>query len=86
MVDQKLASFIASKVRKSAESARMNAGYNGEWGDRGACAMEEKLQYWLDGLAGNIPAEWVHYEKEMATESDPEYEEYRRLQAKFGGK
>lgn len=85
MVEEKLKNFIANKVRSIAQGNRDSAGYNGEWGDRGASNMEDKLNFWLDGLAGRIPKEYQQYADAMTIENDPEYQEFKRLKAKFGG-
>lgn len=77
------AATIASVVRARAERKKSDAGYNGEWTDGGAHADLEKLEMWLMGLRGQVPAEYKQIRQEAALKADMEYAEYQRLKKRF---
>ena len=85
-LNQKHIDLIKKAVSKSAETARYNAGMGGEWGDRGAGQSEERLKYWLDGIAyattGNTEL-YDHIISQHLKESDPDYQKYLELKEKF---
>lgn len=79
---------VKSAVNSSASSARYNAGMGGKWGDGGASAMEEKLEYWLDGIKfaqseTNETHKYKHIVEKLEKLADPDYEIYMRLKDKF---
>ena len=84
----KLAYRLASELRKEAYDRRETAGCNGEYGDRGASALEAEVSAFLCGIDNRWPAHWLPkveaMVKTMEREADPEYETYMRLKTKFG--
>lgn len=78
-IDRALATY-----REAAKTQRINAGYAGEWGDRGAGVMEQVADAYEAGLNGIIPAFLTGYVAEVERQKDPEYAEFLRLQSKFG--
>lgn len=85
-LNQKHIDVVKKAVKTSAESARYNAGMGGEWGDRGAGQMEERLQYWLDGIAYATTGKTEKYDhiiSQYEKEKDPEYQTYLELKEKF---
>lgn len=80
LIDAALALYL-----QEAANNRENAGYAGEWGDRGASHMEDRASAYKSGRAQEVPA-WLqrHYEKVKA-QRDPEFDEYQRLKKKFEG-
>ena len=75
---------IMNMVLKAAESARTDAGFSGGWGDGGAARMEDQVRFYRYGLQCVVPPEWKKYEEQLQREADPEYDQYLRLQKKFG--
>jgi hypothetical protein len=78
-MDSKIERLIAV-ILNAAESARQDAGYGGRWDDGGASRMEDQVKFYRYGQQGVVPPEWKEHEKLL----DPEYQEYVRLQGKFG--
>lgn len=81
-----LLKFIKESVASSAVKARDDAGYSGRMDDGGARHMEEKLRYWLDGIKFAATGDTEVYSsiaKRLEKETDPEYEDYKRLKEKF---
>jgi hypothetical protein len=78
-MDSKIERLI-SIVLNAAHSAREGAGYGGRWDDGGASHMEDQVKFYRYGQQSIVPPEWKEYEKLL----DPEYQEYVRLQQKFG--
>lgn len=73
---------IFELIKKDAEQRRTDAGYGGEWGDRGASDLLKAVEIYKHGMNGTIPPEWEHYTDKL----DHEYVEYERLKKKFGGR
>lgn len=65
---------------KNAHNRRENAGFSGLHHDDGASLIESNVKFYNYGRAGQIPPEWEEYQKLL----DPEYQEFLRLQKKFG--
>lgn len=87
MNKQDIINEIKKSVTASAENVRMDAGYGGRMDDGGAANMEERLRYWLDGIAFAETGKTFVYQSTLQCiekESDPEYLEFKRLQEKFG--
>jgi argininosuccinate synthase len=74
--------FIAY-VRQVAHEKRQSAGYNGEWNDGGAQALEDVADAFKAGLAGNVPAALAKHHSEFTKVNDPDYAKYLELKAKF---
>jgi len=77
---------LATAVQAEANTKRENAGYSGSWNDGGAGALESVLNSWLVGLKREIPEMFREIAEEMVKQQDPEYQDWLRLNAKFGGK
>lgn len=60
---------------------RENMGMQGRADDGGANALEACVRAFDNGVAKRIPEEWRRI---AAPRMDPEFQEYLRLQAKFG--
>lgn len=85
-MNTKLLKFIKESVARSASAARDDAGYGGRMDDGGASNMEERLKYWLDGIKFASTGDTEVYSsiaKRLEKETDPEYEDYKRLKEKF---
>lgn len=85
-MNTKLLKAIKESIARSAVEARDDAGYSGRMDDGGARNMEEKLRYWLDGIKFASTGDTEVYSsiaKRLEKETDPEYEEYKRLKEKF---
>lgn len=67
-------------ILKDADERRSNAAYGGSHHDGGASAIEAQVKFYNYGRTGQIPPEWDQYMKKL----DPEYQEFLRLQKKFG--
>lgn len=88
MNKQQVINEIKKSVTESANKARDDAGCAGSWGDGGAHQMEEKLKWWLDGVQFAENGKTEVYKttvKRLEEESDPEYQEFKRLQEKYNG-
>lgn len=82
---------IKASVTASASSARYDAGMDGRRDDGGASMMEEKFDYWLDGVKfalseHSYTEKYKHIVNKLSKESDPEYKEYLRMKNKFENK
>lgn len=75
---------VRAHVLAQATSAREDAGYSGRWDDGGANRLESMVEAWWCGLQGRIPPEFEKHLKQVTKEADPEWQEYQRLQTKFG--
>lgn len=81
---------IAHAVVSGAASTRLNAAYGGSHGDGGAGRHVDDLKSFLQGvvvgLTGEVPESfpYAHTLKKIKQESDPEYQKYLELKAKFG--
>lgn len=71
---------IMSLVTAAAEAARYDAGMGGRYDDGGASRLDDQVKFFRYGLNAQLPPEWEKYK----TTLDPEYNEYIRLQKKFG--
>lgn len=71
----------AHRVDDAIIAQREDAARDGSRGDNGAHELAVQVAYWRMGMAGQWPAEWNRY----ITQFDPEFKEYQRLKAKFGG-
>lgn len=74
-----LKSFIITKVMKESRMIEENCGI----GNAQSRALEDKLDCWIAGLAGDVPKVFKKYEKLYLKTHDPEYQEYLRLKEKF---
>jgi cell division protein FtsI/penicillin-binding protein 2 len=63
---------ISKIKKKDIDKKRLDAGYSGAFDDNGAGQLENQLDCWLAGLAGNVPYLFNKYEKLVSEE----YEEY----------
>lgn len=71
--------LVMDEVLKDADRLESDAGHAGEYGDRGAAFLREKVRFYKMGMNQEVPIEWVHHMDKMT----PEYEEYMRLKKKF---
>ncbi len=86
MMNIRLLVAIKESVAHSAAVARDDSGYGGRMDDAVASLMEEKLKYWLDGIkfaATGATEVYSSIAKRLEKETDPEYEDYKRLKEKF---
>lgn len=67
-------------VLKDADKKQDDAGYGGHHHDGGAAHQRDCVKFYNYGRAGKIPPDWDQYTKQL----DPEYQEFLRLQKKFG--
>lgn len=70
-------------ILKEANKREEGAGYDGEYGDRGASILRTQIEFYEHGMNGTIPPQWKEFQKELDNQLDPEYETYKRLKAKF---
>lgn len=79
--------LLFNLLEKKATELEYDAGMAGEYGDRGARVLREKIKLVKDILAGNVPEDWEGFVKQMklaeAMETE-EYKQYIELKAKFG--
>lgn len=84
---RKALEMVMSLIEAKADEDAANAGFNGEHGDRGASTRRAMVNYYRMGMSGVIPNDWHKMvedaKKELGREQDPEYREFKRLQAKF---
>jgi hypothetical protein len=76
---------IIAWVREEAEQLRHIAGQSGSMTDGGAGELERQLDVYASAFEGVIPTVWRGFVERRILESDPEYQEYMRLSAKFKG-
>ena len=88
---------LFKKIREDAAQRKTDAGYGGEWGDRGAADLLDQMKYFEYGATHTIPPQWKKYAdqvqkdldnvakefQEALNQQDPEYAEWERLQKKF---
>lgn len=70
-------------ILQDAANREEAAGYNGEHSDGGASILRMQIEFYEHGMNGTIPKEWSQYVQEIKKQTDPEYETYKRLKAKF---
>lgn len=81
--------IIMNAVITSAANASLNAGYSGSHSDGGASNSVSQFRNFLEGYAfgkGDKAGGYQHILDKHVREQDPEYQEYLRLEAKFGKK
>lgn len=83
MTQQYLRAIASAYIQKGEDIAN-DAGYAGEWGDRGGGATVREAQAFLAGLDGRLPESWSNFVEELKREEQHERAEYERLKAKFG--
>jgi len=90
----KLAKLAVTKAKAEVKRRRDAAGYGGEMHDRGAGELDAKVDIWFGTLTSpeRVPefmmTFWDEARQELRLEEmrrDPEWSEYERLKAKFGG-
>jgi hypothetical protein len=69
-------------VKKHADDLERDAAHGGERHDRGARKLREQVECYIAGMEGVLPRFWDQY----LVQSDPEWEEYKRLRVKFEGR
>lgn len=84
MTDQQYMRKIASAYIQKGENIALDAGYNGEWSDRGGGAMVREARAFLAGLDGRLPEGWREFASDIERKETDERAEYIRLKAKFG--
>ena len=77
---------LIKKILAVAENHRRAAAMNGAMGDDGAAELEKHVEAFQCGLNQTVPPCWLKYATAIKNEADPEWEEFQRLKAKFGGK
>lgn len=80
IIDAALKLYLAE-----AECNRSNAGYAGEWGDRGASYMEDRVAAYRAGRMGEVPIWLAKCYAKVVSHADPEFETFQRLKKKFEG-
>lgn len=70
---------IISIVQAAASQLTRNAGLDGRMDDGGSGQLDMQVRFYCYGMRGEIPSEWESYAKK----TDPEWQEYQRLKAKF---
>lgn len=77
---------VIELVLAAANERREAAGMDGRWDDGGANRIREQVEYYRYGMSAVVPPDWQKYANQAEAMSDPEYETYKRLKAKFGDK
>ncbi len=72
-------SYMYAQVKNLAD----DAGYSGEHHDGGSRALKDTIRAFEAGIRGVYPDTWDKYHKEFIVKSDPEYQKYLELKAKF---
>lgn len=75
---------IMSWIRAEIDIRRHNAGMSGSWSDGGASELEKKLDVYASAIQGLVPQAWQGIVDRYMAETDAEYQEYLRLEKKFG--
>lgn len=75
---------IMDLILKDADKREMNAGFSGSHSDGGSSRLRDQVNFYKDGMNGDIPTVWKEYVNEYVRNTDPEYPEYVRLKEKFG--
>ncbi len=70
---------IKKLVERDADEREVCAAHNGEKHDGGASGLRTDLKFWNEVLNLDVPNRFKKYESQL----DPEYEDYKRLKAKF---
>lgn len=78
----KVKDLVAHLLEKAAEK-EMNAGFSGRPDDGGARHMARAIAAWVAGMSGEVPREFEKLHAQCFEQTDPEYQEYLRLQKKF---
>lgn len=73
-------------ARTKAKDKRAAAGFDGRSDDGGAGHLEALCSAYEAGLRGLTPVFLGEFLAQAKREADPEYAQYQRLHAKFGGK
>lgn len=68
------------RIIQEANALEHNAGLSGSMGDDGASRLREQVKFYRYGIEGTLPSEWEKFQLEF----DPEYQEWLRLNQKFG--
>lgn len=84
MIDEENIPAFLEYLKQVADNLRTDAAFGGEFGDRGAGALEDQVKCYVAGQKGYTPEVWSGYVHEFNRLNDPEYDEYQRLKAKFG--
>lgn len=82
-VSRKQIDHAIKLVQEKAARKRENASYGGEMGDGGAGRLEQLINAYESGVAGEIPSFLQPFMKEAQKRMDPEFAEYERLKKKF---
>jgi hypothetical protein len=82
LTEEKIAGII-HLAHQDAEKRSSDAGYAGEWGDRGAGDIRDAVRIWRDGLNRNIPKELVKYARQAERAADKDYKTYLELKRRF---
>lgn len=73
------------KMLDEADRDQIDAGYAGEYHDRGASRKRDLVHAYVMGLLDMVP-NWLEEKlQEVEMETDPEFITYTRLHKKFGG-
>lgn len=67
-------------ILEVANEKELNAAHSGSMYDYGASSMREQVRFYRLGQRNELPKEWEHYRHKL----DPEWQEFQRLQKKFG--
>lgn len=70
-------------LEADAKQRQEDAGYAGEYGDRGAGQTRELLRAYQAGRGGHIPTFLEPFLKKAVNESNPDYLQYLRLRRQF---
>lgn len=73
-------------ARKAAKGMREGAAHDGHFNDGGAGHLEALCDAYEAGQRGVVPDFLRGHAEQALREADPEYAQYQRLHAKFGGK
>jgi hypothetical protein len=75
---------VIDLVLAEAYDRAQSLGMSGSWSDGGASEIRSQVDYYRYGMSGVMPPDWQKFADQVSAMSDPEYETYKRLKAKFG--
>ena len=80
---------IVDAILRDAAISSLDSAYSGSWGDGGGSAKVAALASFMDGICFCKLGKTEQYKEileKAQRESDPEFQEYQRLKAKYGDK
>jgi hypothetical protein len=82
-LSEELIAAVTVAIKDRAKHSSDTAAQSGMTHDGGASSLLAQLSAWHYGLGQKVPDEWKSYQIAFERAQDPEWEQYKRLKAKF---